>query len=386
MKAYFQFLIYISLYCFSVILNTGCSRPNINGKTSVISIMTPKRSEIVSKVKTFSQALPDNKVYCFAITVKGTGIEEVKSSADLCQASLGLSSGFVQESESLTLDVPKGSDRSFELFLYLAEPGTVCPVLNDSFFSNIVAYSKTYQVGKTSSVNLTQDNESVEIELDFKGLAQNLMVDSGLSSCSVVTVISPVPSPIVEQPLPSPIETPPVVVEPSPVISPLPPPAPKLWAMLYSDGSIVEAGLDVSTLNKSWIESFFTLLADVFDLAHIEAIGAAHNTTQDLMTSGGIVVPPYLHSFSTDPVTGDLFALGEGGDIYKIDKSNGSITSFTCPFSSCQLPQWVQSISVGRDGNIFALDHAGQIYHLEATGLALLTDAVSPSVVQVLYY
>jgi hypothetical protein len=304
----------------------------------------------------------------------------------------------------LTLEVPKGTGREFELFLYLAEPGTICPAFNSSYLSISQAYLRTYKVGKAVGVDLTQDNESVSINLDFRGISQNLLADLGQTTCLdedvvlppaepfptttpiVVPEPTPEPSPVttpVVTPEPSPVTTPVVTPEPSPTPTPTPP---RLRALLFSDGSIVEAGLDTSILSKSWIESFFILLFDIFDLSHIEAIGNASNSIQDLMTAGGIVVPPYLHSFSTDPITGDLYALGEGGDIYQVSKTDGSLLNFTCPFSSCQLPMWVQSISVGTNGKLYALDHAGQIYELQTTGLALLTDAVSPAVMQVLYY
>lgn len=336
---------------------SGCNRPSVSNQMSNITFVAPNKSELMAKVIKLNETLPANKSFCFAVTVKGQGIEESVGTIDRCQSSIGLSAGFVQDGELLTLDIPKGSSRNFDLYLYLAEPGTVCPVFNSSFLSTNDAYLKTYRVGSALGVNLAQNEETVVINLDFRGVAQNLAADLGRVSCSDQA------TPVIEVPS-----------------------TPRLRAALYSDGSVVEAGVDISILSKSWIESFFSLLVDTFDLYHIEAIGNGHSSVQDLMTAGGITVPPYLHSFSTDPLSGDLFALSDGGDILKVSKTDGSLMDYTCPFSTCNLPLWVQSISVGRGGKLYALDHSGQIYEVQSSGLSLLADAVLPSVVQVLYY
>jgi hypothetical protein len=356
-KNIFRSLFYLTLGFGIFESISGCNRPSVSNQMSNITFVAPNKSELLAKVTKLNETLPANKSFCFAVTVKGQGIEESVGTIDKCQSSVGLSAGFVLDGELLTLDVPKGSSRNFDLYLYLAEPGTVCPVFNSSFLSTNEAYSKTYKVGSALGVSLAHNEETVAINLEFKGVAQNLAADLGRVSCSDQSV------PIVEVPL-----------------------IPKLRAVLYSDGSIVEAGFDVSILSKSWIESFFNLLVDTFDLYHIEAIGNGHNTVQDLMTAGGITVPPYLHSFTADPLSGELYALSDGGDILKISRTDGSLVDYSCPFSTCNLPMWVQSISVGRGGKLYALDHSGQIYEVQSTGLSLLADAVLPSVVQVLYY
>ncbi len=343
----------------------GCDRSSLDKDSTKINLQLPTSEKIYESVKSFSQTLPIGKQICFAVNVTGPNIPNLISSSGNCHGSFGSFAGFKEEGSNLSIDVLKGSDRNFELYMYLADAGTLCPSLNENFFTSNLNHAKTYLVGKTSGVNINQDSQNVTINLQFQGLNNSLLANSGNTSCGSNSDINA-----------------------------------KLRGMLFSDGSVEKvddslAGGTSTLLSNPIINSIFISALNFFDLSNLQIFTSSTTLGQgvttnslldlDLSTSN---IPEYLSSLSRDPITGKLFALDNSGLIYEVDSSTGEPISLqnNCPFPSCELPLWVQSISVGLSGSLFILDHTGQVYKVESSDLILLTDVVSPAVQQIVYY
>lgn len=166
----------------------------------------------------------------------------------------------------------------------------------------------------------------------------------------------------------------------------------KLIAQLSSSGDITNASGDAFSAANNFsspiLESFFKMLWEQSvgtGLGHVTSSGALYYAGTSV-----IDVAPYLFSVSRSPGDGSYFALQPGGQIVGVSASTGQPTEYstaTCPLKICQVPVWLQSISIGMDQRVFGLDHGGQIYELNADGtLTTLPDVVSPTIQQVSYF
>ncbi len=324
----------------------ACDRP-AGGDRANVTIQTPTRANLASKIEAFA-TLPSNKRICFAVNVTGSGISS--SSVD-CGPTQGIVSGFVADGEAITLSLEKGSGRTFELFTYLAEPGATCPEWNSGFNSAKDNFKKTFSSGKTSNVTIQDLEQDVVINLDFPGETSSVAAVIG-GSCNI------------------------------PVRG-----APSLKGLLYNSGELVDVKNPdtILSISLAYITSFFELVLGQYDST---GIGFA-TSTSGMNIGGGLQAAPYLRSFTIKPDSREIYALDESGQIQKINSTTGlPESSFTCPFknSTCTVPAWVQSISAGYDDSLFALDHAGQLYSVTASGLETLSVTVLPSVTQVSYY
>lgn len=295
-----------------------------------------------------SQSLPAGKKACYGVHVTGAGITSMPQT---CGAQLGIYSGFVEEGGTLSLEVPRGDGRAFELIAYLVPSSETCPAWTESFGSTTTQLQSTYSVGKTLGVKLTEVEQSVAISYSFPGEANHLNATQGLVGC----------------------------VE-------------KLKGVLYSNGDVEDSSGNIVTGSAPMIESFYrtSLTTDVFGLGFLTSSGLLN-----FEASAPLDIPPYVRSVTRKPDTGAIYGLvGEGQIVSIAWISNGAttiteLTAANCPFAvdNCQVPVWLQSISAGYFKELYGLDHAGNIYQLYSGAVAQpTTDTVPENVTQVSYY
>lgn len=318
----------------------GCTRP-ASELTSTVTIQPP-RSGFFDRVS--SQALtglPAGKKACFGVEVSGPGVPQVSAGSSCVQ--LGIFAGFT-EGESLSLEVPRGAQRTFQLFLHLVDAADPCPDFQSGFMTSANA-QKTYLAGSATGVTIEKTEETVGISASFPGEANHLLA-SGQASCL----------------------------------------GPSLKGMLFSNGDVVDSAMQpLSVVSDATTESFY-----------LTPLGGALGV--GMMTSGGMlnfnaasarVLPPETFSLTRKPDSGVFYALLHSGRIVEVDATNGLYAEpMICPFATpnCEVPVWMQSISAGLGTSLYGLDHAGQIYQMTSTGPELTGVTVPESITQISYY
>lgn len=173
---------------------SACSK---NEGTSSVSFRIPSVTELEARGVPQSKSvtalgIPDatrNWAYaCFLVNVTGPEIASV--SAAQCDISLGKFAGSVPPSTSvsdskLSLQVPKGSGRKFEIFAYFRNSTSeACP-------SNISRLSQmnldhTARIGSTT-VDLAKDEETVDIVIQVPGASDSVITQYSLPATCVAT-------------------------------------------------------------------------------------------------------------------------------------------------------------------------------------------------------
>lgn len=329
----------------SMLTLAACSR-----STDLSSTTGKSKVSFLVPIGLSSQAaLPVGKKACYGVKVSAP---DIKGALNSCNPVFGQYVGFKAEGQSLSIEVQKGDNRSFSLVTYLADENDTCPNWDSDFSASFARLQNTYIVGTTAAVSLKSNDETVTITYEFPGVGNNIAVQESLASC-------------------------------------------KLRGSLYSNGSVLNPAGDLISNFETTEGYYSTSLSGVF------AVG--------IVTTGGILnlglvnpvqVPEYVFSLTRKPDTGDLFGLVGDGRIVKVILPNiaagtgfvytaaiEELTATTCPFTvpSCKVPPWMQSISAGFTSELYGLDHGGNIYSLQATGINL-EDKVSEAVRQVSYY
>lgn len=325
--------------CVISLLLGACTR-GIHSPSSQIKIELPEHNQLQNKSLSVNQAFPVDKKACFGVNVTASDLEQTLG----CHPPLSEFSGFVQGGGTLTIDVPQGEGRKFDLYVHFVDQDKTCPTWDSNFNKNPLNFLKLYLAGSTSNVNLSTEQETVSITLNFPGL-QNHVAKTLAGACS----------------------------------------RGKLRGELHSDGRLFQYGETAKSLvlSQSSTISFYERKSDsAYTNSNIAQLGASNslNIVSDLEVS------PYINSVTKKPDSNEIYGLDLSGKIYQVDLTGQAKTGFTCPFERCQLPRWIQSISAGRDKQLYALDHGGNIYEVTANGLVTTGEKVSPSVTQVSFY
>lgn len=331
------FCIFLSLSLASLI---GCSRKVGNGDHSFLQIQTPRnflKQQVYAKNKGVDAfAAPDvlaNRKECWAINITG---ENIPTTNAFCGPSIGKKVGFVDGGARIEMTVSKGTNRKIELFLYLAPEGDdVCPNWDDSFNNNgEVFYSRSYKVGEKTGVDFNSDIVTVSITANFPDIATTVAAATGSSSCQ--------------------------------------PPVGTLQSTLLSSGDVLDGSGTVFNSAQSHPTN-----SAVINTSNSKPSFTGKATNSFLIKFNGkeVQAPPFLASVTRKPDgSGEFFGLLHNGEIVKIDGNSGAISNLqnSCPFHTCKVPRWMESISAGFGKNLYAKDHSGQIYLLSAGGA--LTD------------
>jgi hypothetical protein len=283
----------------------------------------------------------------YGVMVSGAGIAP---SVSVCGNTTGVTAGFVEEGQSLSLNIPKGNARTVDVLLNLVPNGTLCPSWTMRFGATASQLRSTFLAGSISGVDLNTDNAVVDVPVAFPGIDKDLMTSNLATPCMT-----------------------------------------PMHGQLLSNGDVInETDLIDSNLSNEMNESFFTsLIADIFGTGTVSS-----SSQMNLLGTSPLAIPEYVYSVTRKPDTGSFYGLMGEGQIVALN-FNGTeftvaeLTAATCPFAllTCEVPAWAQSISAGVDQELYMLDHGGIIYRMMPDGTPIPTgDSVSSNVVQISYY
>jgi len=158
----------------------NCSRPV--GEKSYLKIETPDAETLRShKIGASNTSLPASRKVCYAVNITASDIPP-KSAP--CTPALGVFAGFIQEGGTIELEVPRGSGRQIDLYMYLLPQNNngPCPQSTNSFAGLDLA--SLFLVGTQQNLDLSQDTQTVTIDVQFPGLTQHIGQQMNLpSSC-----------------------------------------------------------------------------------------------------------------------------------------------------------------------------------------------------------
>ncbi len=341
----FQLSVMLSHFAFGVTLlslGAGCSRSSNSGGTSAIRIETPRPGSVAEKtmvraLSTFPTSY--NGTMCYAVNVVGG---DLPTQASACGPTKGVASGLVAAGDTISLSVPRGTGRTVELYLYLAPAGGSCPTW--SFDCTTEKNCSLYTVGSASNVDTSLDSTSVTIYAQFPGWDQ---ASANLSSSPLLCSGS-------------------------------------LRGTLESSGRIADA----SGIEFVQSDSLFGVLNNGFYLSGSQPqVITSFGQSSEYTT---LSVPPFVRSVTQKPDSKRLYGLIGNGSVVEVNPSTGGITEFdsiSCPFSTCVVPSWLQSISAGYGSLLFGLDHGGLIYKITSESVVTETSTqVSPTVTHVSFF
>ncbi|MCB0420238.1 MAG: hypothetical protein KDD61_04540 [Bdellovibrionales bacterium] len=330
-------------------------RPLLFGITSILSLflvhctrdkgdqtrfaIVVEKSEVQKKISALEATWPptDRKV-CYAVNVTAPDLPATNSG---CGPAEGVKSPFVESGSTIEMLVKLGSARKIEVFAYVAPTlNSPCPAW--TFSCDSLKYCNMYKVAEKTDVEMSSAVTEVTLTAVFPGWDQSATQIAGQQQvCNG-----------------------------------------KINAMLFSNGDIKDgSGLTLtSDLSDPTNESFFG--KDVFD----QGIMTSYSLLKDSLIFS---VPPQVRSLTKSPETGEYYGLIGAGELVKVDPATGQYESLAanCPFASCSLPAWFQSISVGMENQIYGLDHGGAIYKVTgSSSIESLPATVPKNVTQVSYH
>lgn len=171
------------LFLFACLL-PACQRAGQSGSNASLVIQTPSRHQLAKAGIQSLAALPSNRKICYGVSIQGPGIEGYAGSS--CAPATGVVGGFVDEGQPLELFVPRGENRTIELYLFAMPVGSTssCPAMGQNLQGE--GLKSTYLIGSKTGVALLNDVETVEITVSFPGLANSMA-----SQLSVPATCSP---------------------------------------------------------------------------------------------------------------------------------------------------------------------------------------------------
>lgn len=187
MRSFARLLIFSCL----IAVAAACSKkkPPTSDGSSVISLQLPGavgQGKVQSKEgagQNVSMAtMPATRRACYGLSVTGQEIQSTPAS--LCSPKMGLVKGFVEAGGEIQMEVPRGDERTFELYLYLMAEGDVtpCPELGQRI--SAAQLSNVYFLGSATK-SILNAVEDITIQATFPGVAQTLSVaNSYPASCA----------------------------------------------------------------------------------------------------------------------------------------------------------------------------------------------------------
>jgi hypothetical protein len=159
----------------------GSSKLVIQAPSKVPALASSKSSQ-ESSVSSMGLP-PSGRKACYGVSVSAS---DIPSNSQSCGPDLGIVAGFVEAGGTVEVQVPRGSDRRIQLYLYLEGDGenTPCPAMGRSFSSTLLP--RLYLIGEASGVSLQNAVEDVTINASFPGLTMTIAKQLNLpSSCTV---------------------------------------------------------------------------------------------------------------------------------------------------------------------------------------------------------
>jgi hypothetical protein len=171
---------------------SACRRPAAESASVSIQIPSAQEFKKLSKAShsVYSLSQVDFSLLCFAVNVKGPAVP-LTSATSQCDIERGLFAGSVASGQTLTLDVPDGSNYSFELYGIIRNSTTeACPLNLTTTWGSPV--DKVYFLGKTEGVTISPPTAEVVVNVSLPERTQNLIAQNSLpASCSSAPVLAP---------------------------------------------------------------------------------------------------------------------------------------------------------------------------------------------------
>lgn len=155
--------IYLVFSLFALAL-FGCTRAE-NQEPAGITIDTRAFRKVTA------QSLPPENETCYAVDIRGPGIEDTASGT--CYGPRGLFAGFAKGGEVISLKVPRGSQRSLRVLLYQRAADADCPDMGAALATG-TALTKTYQLAQLTNLELTKEVENIEVNVTFPGASNTI--------------------------------------------------------------------------------------------------------------------------------------------------------------------------------------------------------------------
>jgi hypothetical protein len=184
----------IKILALSLLGLAACQRANKEDASSIssVSIAFPTVQQFAaSQSKTMSQsvgalAVVDYSKMCLSVQASGAGIVPTEGLAS-CDWRKGVVSAVAIPGQTIELEVPKGTNRTFDVYGYLRDNTTdACPTVPAVMTSAVLA--KTYLLGRTIGVELSQAQATVNIQLSLPQDTNTVVSQLSLPACSSGTV------------------------------------------------------------------------------------------------------------------------------------------------------------------------------------------------------
>ncbi len=147
-----------------LMLLAGCTRPDAE-QSSGITIDTRAFRKVSA------QSMPPENETCYAVDFRGPGIDE--SPTGSCYGARGANAGFVKGGETLSLKVPRGTDRTLRLLMYLRAADAECPEIGFAL-GNGPDLTKIYQIASMPRLELSKEVETIEVSASFPGSSNTI--------------------------------------------------------------------------------------------------------------------------------------------------------------------------------------------------------------------
>lgn len=329
-------------------MNTSCTRAAT--KQSQITIQVPTNDQLSKATPSASMLIKDGKKICFAVNVVGDGI----SQSGTCGHNVGIFGGFVDQGQSITVSVARGTKRVFTLLGSLVDSAANCPSQSEAQV-NPALWANIYTAGTAADITLDSDEKIIEIPVSLD--LNSIGAISGIAECGGQPGI--------------------------------------IRAALLSSGIIVDSNSNRFAIDDSspfWESISYGIGVSNTGWSYVSTSQAVA-LRADSWTAPTFLAPPlapFVHSLTQRPGTREFYALQQDGQMVSVDPSTGAISEITtCPLEACRVPAWIQSISVGSNQKVFGLDHGGNIYEVKdsSSGPSVTyLRSVSPIVSQVVFY
>ena len=311
-----------------VICAIGCTRSASNGDKSLLRLTLPKSATPTAKAGEVRTSSMDLTKSCFVINVTGEGIP---SPTNGCGMNVGTLSAMVPGGGDIALDVKKGPGRRIELYRYNMGVGdTQCPAWNPSDCSSPVMCG-ILKAGVTEGINVDGAEVNVSITLDLTGA--------------------------------TPIST----------------------AALCATGQVRVALRSDGDISKGDGTSLAAVLTDVKALSVSINNGTVETWNSCGESNSALIVPSYVRSVTRKPDSGQLFGLIGTNELVLLNGSGSWSSIENCPFETCTVPPFMETVSAGYDKRIYGFDMAGGVYKLSASAPQKLQD-LSPVILHAVYY
>lgn len=164
----------------------SCSDGSKGGE-SALRFHLPKSFGPQQKASQIDPLIESNVGTCFAINISGAGITEQEASG--CEPSYSQLSGFYKGGEEISISVPRGTNRTIELY-YTPATGGECPSSpleqQGSEKLGALGSNRVHRLGRVENIDMSQSEVTVSLPIQRPTLNNTLAaLDQLPKSCEI---------------------------------------------------------------------------------------------------------------------------------------------------------------------------------------------------------